>query len=385
MIFRSFKIVCLIILALNTALVYPNTWTSDITDDDTRFTIVPKDGFNWPQKKRTYWPTRGWRKSTIHLHGINPAKISLAEKMAENDPFFRSLLVIKDGFLVYEKYFHGGAKDQSTEVWSVTKSITSILIGIALYKGYLKSIDQSMVDYLPEYPQFKNITIRNVLTHTTGLNWNEGSLQSWIQSKDWIAHALNKGFYTKPGTTLHYSSGNSHFLSKLIKKITGKTPGEFAAEYLFKPLGINYKKMNKSIKYKNWNEIHVPIPGSWRKGNQGLEIGAFGLHLTARDMAKIGFLYLNKGKWDGRTIVSEEWVEESTRDRVLKTNSFGFGYHWVVAKRAGHISFDADGWGGQHISVIPALDMIVVIKCDAVNPGGKSSYQVLRRTIEANK
>jgi CubicO group peptidase (beta-lactamase class C family) len=182
---------------------------------------------------------------------------------------------------------------------------------------------------------------------------------------------------------LLYSSANSHFLSALIEETTGETPGTFAEERLFAPLSIEFVPLARARRYTLWQQLHEPLEGTWRQDNKGLEIGAFGLRLTAREMAKFGFLYLNRGIWDGKTIVSEAWVRESTRDHVLRSETVGFGYHWVVVERAGHIAFEADGWGGQSISVIPALDMVIVTKCDAVNPQGKSSYRVLEAVLEA--
>lgn len=350
---------------------------------DAQNSIVPESGYDWPLKERDYWPTKEWRIGSMEKHGIDPKKMLFADSLAQSDDSFRSILIVKDGYIVFEKYYFEGGMDESTEVWSVTKSFISALIGIAIDKGYIKSIDQLMTDYLPNYPNFKDITIRHVLTHTTGLNWDEGSLESWIQAEDWIVEVLDRGYFTQQGETLLYSSGNSHFLSKLIKVATGKTPGAFALEHLFDPIGIKFKKSERNKQYARWEELHVPASGTWRQDNNGLEIGAFGLHVTAREMAKFGFLYLNKGKWDGKILISEKWIEESTRDHVLRSENFGFGFHWVVTKRFGQISFEADGWGGQMISVIPALDMVVVIKCDAVNPRGRNSYSVLEQSIRA--
>ena len=106
--------------------------------------------------------------------------------------------------------------------------------------------------------------------------------------------------------------------------------------------------------------------------------------MTAREMAKFGFLYLNKGNWNGQQIVPASWVEESTRDFHRRSDNFGFGYHWVVARRGGHLAFNADGWGGQIICIVPALDLVVVIKSDAENPGGHPYYEILDTIIEAS-
>jgi len=345
--------------------------------------IVPESEYKWPNKKRGYWPTTEWKSAPLMSHGIDPKKLIIADSLARLDNSFRSFLVIKNGFIIFERYYHGGSKEQSTEVWSVTKSFTSALLGIAIDNGHIESVDKLMIDYLPNYKNFRNISIRHVLSHTTGLNWDENSLEEWVKSEDWIENALNKGYSSEAGRVFLYSSGNSHFISKLILETTGKTLGEYANDKLFNHLGINLKLSNRKKKYSNWQELHVPTPGSWRQDNNGMEIGAFGLHVTAREMAKFGFLYLNKGKWNNKNIISENWIEESTKDHVLRSENKGFGFHWVVSKRVNKLCFEADGWGGQMISVIPELDMVVVIKCDAINPRGYNSYKVLELAIGA--
>jgi len=345
--------------------------------------IVPEKGYQWPEIKRNYWPTAGWLSDPIEKHGISLDKMNIVDSMANSDNSLRSLLVVKDGYIVFEKYYNQGGIDKSTEVWSVTKCFTSALIGIAIDQGYINSTEKLMTEYLSEYPAFNDISISHVLTHTTGLNWDESNQQSWIQSDDWIEEALSRGFFTSPGKTLLYSSADSHFLSKLIKNSTGKSSGEYANDNLFIPLGIKFIPSNRQEKYTDWQELHSPIPNSWRQDNNGLEIGAFGLHLTAREMAKFGFLYLNKGVWQEKTLISESWVEKSTIDYVHRTENFGFGFHWVITKRHNQLCFEADGWGGQMISVIPVLDMIVVIKCDEINPRNNESYNILESVIGA--
>ena len=198
--------------------------------------IVPKQGYVWPKVERSYWPTEEWKTAQAAKHGIDMDKLHSADDMAKNDPSFLSLLIVKDGFVVFENYYNGSSADHSAEVWSVTKSFTSALIGIAIEKGHIKSVNDRMIRYLPHYPQFNELTIKHVLTHTTGLNWNEQSMEWWIKSEDWIAAVLGAGQESRPGEKLLYSSGNSHLLSALLKETTGKTPGEYAREHLFKPL-----------------------------------------------------------------------------------------------------------------------------------------------------
>jgi len=379
----TFLVVALLGLACAVQPVSTEDSRGAVVDKRGEGDIVSAAGYEWPENDRTYWPTASWRSAPPGQHGLDPKKLAIANGIAEEDPFFRGLLVVRNGYLIYENYYHGGARDQKTEVWSVTKSFASALVGIAIDEGHIPGTDQLMADLLPDYPGFRKMTVENVLTHETGLAWDEGSQETWIQSSDWIAEALGRGFVTEPGQALLYSSANSHFLSALIKETTGVSPGAYADERLFTPLGIEFRPTERVDRYTSWQQLHEPIDGTWRKDNSGLEIGAFGLRLTGREMAKFGFLFLNRGVWDGKTIVSEAWVDESTRDHVLRSETVGFGYQWMVVRRAGQIAFDADGWGGQSISVIPALDMVIVTKCDAVDPQGRSSYLVLEKVLES--
>jgi CubicO group peptidase (beta-lactamase class C family) len=187
-------------------------------------------------------------------------------------------------------------------------------------------------------------------------------------SDDWVASALARGQNHDPGTNFYYSSGNSHFLTSLVYYTTGVSPGKFAEEHIFDPLGIDFET-STNINYTSWDEYTMPFSQSWRQDPKGIECAGFGLYLTARDMAKFGFLYLNKGIWDGRTLISKEWIETSTRDH--ETNIYGrysYGYQWWITKVGGYPSFLASGFGGQIIGVVPSLDLVVVIKYEAENP-----------------
>jgi len=377
----SYLVILNAVFSIN--LVSGQNVTGKQSDDSSQAKNISGTIFQWPDVKREYWPTNGWKISSMSKHPISSKKMLMADSVAKTDDSFRSLLVVKDGFVVFENYYFEGGRDKSIEIWSVTKSFTSALIGIAIDQGYIENIDKLMIDYLPNFPGFKDISIQHVLTHTTGLNWDEADQQSWIQSADWVSAALNRGFFAKPGETFLYSSANSHFLSKVIEKVTGKTPGEFAEKNLFNPLGIKFISSSRKELYSDWQELHSPIPNSWRQDNKGLEIGSFGLHLTSREMAKFGFLFLNQGNWDSNKIISTPWINESTKKHISVSENKGFGFHWIVSKRHGQLCIEADGWGGQMISIIPALDMIVVIKCDALNPRANNSYKVLELAIEA--
>lgn len=326
--------------------------------------------YQWPEKNRDYWPTEGWRISSMEDHGINPEKMAIADNFAEADELSRALLVVKDGYLVFEQYYRGGGKEASTNLWSVTKSYASALVGITMDQGFISSPDQLMADLMPDYPAFDNITLQHVLTQTTGLSWaEEGPLwNEWIFSDDWVEHALERGQVRVPGEKFSYSSGNSHFLNALVYHKTGQTPGMIAKENLFDPMGIPFTLINELINYTRWEEFIVPLPQSWRQDPQGIETASFGLFLTARDMAKFGYLYLNKGRWDQQQLISEEWVVTSTRDHETDIGRYSYGYQWWITLIDGHPAFLASGYGGQIIGVVPSLDLVVVLKYDSENP-----------------
>ncbi len=340
-------------------------------DKDEEQIIVPSDGYEWPVVAREYWPTDGWQTASPENHDMDIAKMDQANAFAENDHLSRALLVIKDGYLVYENYYGEGGVDASTNLWSVTKSFTSALVGFLMDDGVITTPEQRMTELMPQYPEFGEITLQHVLTHTTGLYWaEEGPLWvDWVLSDDWVAHALARGFERSPGNSFKYSSGNTHFLTALVHHKGGVNPGELAKQRLFDPLGIPFEVLDTPITYTTWNDYIPPLPQRWRRDPQGIETASFGLYLTARDMAKFGFLYLNKGRWENRQILSEAWVETSTRDHEKNIyGRYSYGYQWYLTFVDGEPAFLASGFGGQIIGVVPSLDLVVVLKYEAENP-----------------
>lgn len=333
--------------------------------------IVPAEGYSWPARQRDYWPTAGWRSAPPEDHHLDAQELALADKFARADPHARALLVVKEGYLVLERYYGSGGIDQSTNLSSVTKSVVSALVGQLTDRGLVRSPLQPMVELLPRYGAFGGITLQQVLTHTTGLAWSESgrSWVEWILSDDWVASALARGPEHHPGTRFLYSSANSQFLTTLVHARTGQRPGELAKRHLFDPLGIRFEPLTEAIAYDKWDQYKDPLPQSWRRDPRGIETGGFGLYLTARDMAKFGVLYLNRGLWEGRQIVSEQWAKRSTRDQQTDIHGrYSYGYHWWITLVAGHPAFLASGFGGQLIGVVPSLDLVVVLKYDALNP-----------------
>ncbi len=333
--------------------------------------IVPTNGYNWPSQERAYWPTSGWQSSSMEDHNIDPLRMSIADQFAENDPLSRALLVVKDGYIVFENYYGDGGADQSTNLWSVTKSFSSALVGVLMDQQTIHSTNQLMSELMPSYPQFNAITLQHVLTQTTGLSWAEsGPLWvDWIFSDDWVASALARGQVNEPGEVFKYSSGNSHFLTSLVYYSTNKSPGILAKEHLFDPMGIPFNILEEPIIYTNWDEYKEPLVQTWRQDPKGIETASFALYLTARDMAKFGFLYLNQGRWDNQDLLSRDWVQTSTKDHETKIyGRYSYGYQWFITLVGGHPAFLTSGFGGQIIGVVPSLDLVVVLKYEAENP-----------------
>ena len=333
--------------------------------------IVPTDGYEWPSTVRSYWPTDGWKSASMENHNIDLSKMNLANQFAKNDSLARALLVIKDGYIVFENYYGDGGVDKSTNLWSVTKSFTSALIGILIDQHKINSTNELMAELMPAYPEFNKITLHHVLTQTTGLSWiEEGPLWvDWAFSDDWVASALARGQIKEPGERFFYSSGNSHFLTSLVYYINDKPPGLLAKEHLFDPMGIPFEVLNEQLVYNTWEDYKKPLYQTWRQDTKGIETASFALYLTARDMAKFGFLYLNKGKWEERNLLSESWITTSTSDH--ETNIYGrysYGYQWYITMVGGRPAFLASGYGGQIIGVVPSLDLVVVLKYEAENP-----------------
>jgi CubicO group peptidase (beta-lactamase class C family) len=257
---------------------------------------------------------------------------------------------VRHGHIVYERYFQGG-RDTPRALWSVTKSVLSTLVGIALGRGYLRSVDQPMLDFFPELsgrplnPEARKITLRHLLTMSDGIS-REGLDFRLTEGK------LSAAFRQEPGTDFYYNSMSPQVLSIILTRATGQKVRDFAMRRLFWPLGIDEVR---------WFE------------QDGFSLGAFGLELTSRDLAKLGLLFLERGRWAGRQIVPEGWIAEATRPQIRVPRSAEFaalsgpyftdqyGYYWWIRPRQGAPAYMAQGFGGQFLYVVPGLDLVTVI------------------------
>jgi len=307
------------------------------------------------------WPTSGWTSSTPEEQGLDSRKLAEAfDFLKAKEPNIHSLLAVRNGVIVVEAVFSPFSAGSRHDIASVTKSVTSTLIGIALRKGLIRSLGEPVLAYFPERKPAhlddpkKSVALRHLLAMRGGFQCltspGEVTLMQMIGSPDWIQFMLDLPMAAKPGDAFVYNSGGVHLLSAILRKAAGRSALEFARSELFGPLGIT--------------------DVVWPTDPQGLDNHGWGdLQLRPRDMAKIGYLFLNKGAWEGRSIMTPEWVDEATRPYPgAKENNYGFLW-WLDPK----YGYSARGRGGQYIYVLPRLNMVVVM----TGGGTRMSDQVL--------
>lgn len=300
----------------------------------------------------------GWQISTPEDQGFNIKNLKIAFEKASTFPFMYSTLIIRNGYLVAEKYFNGANVYQARDIASATKSYLSALIGIAIDKGFIKNLDHIMMAFFPEYDSINieqekyEITIKHLLQMRAGY-WHDSQDDRWwpwVNSPDWIMYMIDLPLENPPDTTWNYSTGSSQILSGVLTKATGMTGVDFAVQYLFDPINSGLV--------------------SWAKDPQGYNQGGSNMYITARDMARFGLLYLNNGKFNDHQIVSANWVTESSKSYSRVYWEFGpiinasYGYHWWVGEMKGYPIFFATGHGGQNIMIFRDLNMVVVTTTD---------------------
>lgn len=327
-----------------------------------------------PARPRDYWPTTGWREVDPARSGLDPVRLEAAESRLLGDyPHIDSFLVVHGGALVHARHSGDSAPDVLHNLKSATKSVTSMLVGIALDTGDLSGVAATLGDLLPEQftassdPQTRAITVRDLLTMRSGLDWAEwrGTTLQMFASNHWLRFILEREQAAEPGTRHNYSTGDSHLLAALLQRATGMNLLDYADLYLFGPLGIERR--------------------AWDTDPQGVPIGGSELQLSAGDMAKLGFLMLNGGAWDGDQIISTAWVKASFTPHALNTPAgdglprLDYGYQWWLRAQGDYPSAMAVGFGGQFITVIPALDLVIVMTGDLANiPDGFQDNRMIR-------
>lgn len=317
-----------------------------------------------------------WRFSTPAAQGFNAGEIAKIVTEFGHYEYTYSLLIMRNGYLVVEAYYNGQNPDKTQHVHSVSKSFTSALVGIALREGFFSSLDQKMIDFLPEYqseiddPRKYDITLEHLITMRSGLDWDETEA-NWIEyagSPDWIEYAINLPLKFDPGKGFDYSSPQTNLLSVILTRAAGVSAMQFAEKYLFTPLQI-------SIDY-------------WYQDPQGYYTGGHGMHFTSRALAKFGYLYLNSGRLNGKQFVPAEWISRSIQN-YSGTGASGYGYGWWTDLMDGYPVYMARGRGGQFILVVPALKSVIVATTNVESwetsaQQARMVYGILERIILAD-
>ena len=289
---------------------------------------------------------------------VDPEGLERMLARAEQMPLLSSLLVAQRGELVVEEYYRGMRADRTVNVKSISKTLLSPLVGIAIRDGLLEGVDQPIHELLPEYfagsgaggssratldPRKRDITIGHLLSMRTGLQTTSfRNYGAWVASRDWAWDQLRRPLECTPGWCYEYSTGNSHLLSVILSKRSGKSLRAYAREALYGALGI-------------------PIY-EWDRDPQGYYLGGNNMAMRPRDLLKFGQLFLDGGRYEGRQLVPEAWIETSWRQRSTSPwNGHGYGYLWWMERWGGEDAYFAWGYGGQYVVVVPALELVAVV------------------------
>jgi len=318
-----------------------------------------------------YFPGNEWRTATPESQGISSEALTkMLDAIWQKNYTIDSITIIRNGYVVLDAYKRPNKPQNKHILYSCSKSVISALIGIAIDKGYIKSVDQPILNFFPERTaenldqRKKNMTLKHVLTMATGLTCLDSYLYGWIglyemrNNSDWVKHMIDLPMIASPGSTFEYCNGATFLLSAVLQKTTGKNALEFANEHLFAPLAIEN--------------------ADWEKNQQGISLGYGGLSLRPQDMAKFGYLFLKRGKWMEKQVVPTRWVNESTQKHIEATITPGYGYQWWVVNPD---IYTAVGYKGQRIYVLKKQNMVVVFTANLGKQGNLIPDGLLRGYI----
>jgi CubicO group peptidase (beta-lactamase class C family) len=314
-----------------------------------------------------YWPAAGWQRSAPEEQGMDSQRLAEAVDWLRDQDRYRihSLTVVRHGYLVLDAYFYPFSAGSLHDVASVTKSLMSTLVGIAVTRGDIPSVDAAMLGFF-EGREVANrdggkesITVKNLLHMNAGLQCTadptELTLIEMMQQPDWVQYALDLPMSAAPGRSWVYCSPGVHLLSALLQQATGQSSADFARQQLFDPLGFG--------------------DVVWPADPQGVNLGYGDVRMTAHDMARLGYLYLAQGEWDSRRLLSADWVSAATiAPQGPQPGGSGYGYLWWLTADG----YAARGRGGQYIRVLPQQDMVVV-----TTGGGGSSWDTLETLLSS--
>ena len=323
--------------------------------------------------------TRTLAAPTHEAAESKPASIDVAEVKRQvelylspggrYDELIKSIVITVDGQPVVQHFSADSGPDVHHNGYSVTKSVMSMLIGIAIEEGAIAGVDRTLADLLPQYvpvmaPGVGAVTLEQVLTMTGGIVEDE-FFTAYAPTADWTQVTLSRPLSRPPGTGFAYSSPGSHLLSAILTKATGQSTLDYAREKLFGPLQIESQPAAEpTLAVADIPAYDRAAGFGWSTDPQGLNLGFVDLKLTATDMTKLGQLNLDEGRWQGHQVLPAGWVRTSTSAVVpWDAGPGGYGYQWWISESHGYRVFAAMGRGGQLIEVIPDLRMIVVVSC----------------------
>jgi CubicO group peptidase (beta-lactamase class C family) len=338
----------------------PSSATTDTGSEHDRATAAfDCDAIQGPLSTRNFYednPTytdpvddsASWTMSTPEAQGMDSNRLERASRALADLPYTWSFLVIRRDTLVFERYYHGSAKNQSNNVHSASKSIWGAAIGIAIDQGRIPSADTTIASTLPSRyatamdPETRTIKVRDLLTMTSGSRWTENTTETQIQqTPDWVAATLKLPRAAPPGTRFNYSTGDTHLSSAVLASATRATGCEFIHQHLLAPLGI--------------------VAEHWGRDPQGYFSGGYNFYATPRELAKFGMLYLHDGRWNGTQLVPAAWVDASMTNQADAGAPYSYGYDFWLRDIAGHHVAMAWGSGGQMIYIVEDLDLVVVM------------------------
>ena len=335
--------------------------------------------FGKHQREYTYQaPTKiddGWHVSSLAKEGVNEEIINdmMTAILAGRYPKLFSIVLIRNGSLILEEYLYYNNRYWLQEFRSAGKSVTSVLMGIAFDKGFIKGVNEKLFDFFPAFEKGDNwdrrkddLSLHHVLSMRWGFDESGPANNVPWYTENWITKTLNLPLISEPGEKFEYHSAAPALCGPILESITGMPVTEFAKEYLFGPLQIS--------------------DYLWHTLADGNTLTAGGMFMRPRDMAKFGYLILNRGQWHGRQILSEKWIDISTRP-YTSDDELGYGYYWWLSKYKGGNEFYktifASGHGGQRVMVVPELNLVAVFtsKPDDNPKGHTRILQIMEKYI----
>ncbi len=318
---------------------------------------------------------------------MNNNKIMYLEKVIEEHYVNTAgIAIMKKDRLIYEQYFNGYTKEDTIHIASVTKSIISALIGIAIEQGYIRGVNQKVLDFFPDYivkrgeKTIQNVTVKNLLTMTAPYKYKSEPYTKVYTSDDWTKAALDLLGGKSGIGDFKYSTIGTQILSGILTSGTGRSVLDFAKENLFEPLGIiTPHKMIINNKEEHFAFLKNKHVSGWVVDPKGVNTAGWGLALTPRDMVKIGQLYLNCGMWNGRQIISTKWIEESSKEHS-RWEKLPYGYLWWIID-GDNCCYAALGDGGNVIFIDHGKKMVVAI-ASCFMPRAKDRIELIRKYIE---